>query len=84
MLGRDGVGRGTVAAALRRRGDSSSRRRAADVRVLVVAEALKPEDRAMIAARSPTLVVLNKADLTGFGAGGPIAVADRRAADVRR
>ena len=31
----------------------------------------------------PTLVVLNKADLAGFGAGGPIAVADRRAAEIQ-
>ena len=28
-------------------------------------------------------MVLNKADLAGFGAGGPIAVADRRAARIR-
>jgi hypothetical protein len=28
-------------------------------------------------------MVLNKADLAGFGAGGPIAVADRRAADLQ-
>ena len=31
----------------------------------------------------PTLVVLNKADLAGFGAGGPIAVADRRAGEIQ-
>ena len=28
-------------------------------------------------------MVLNKADLTGFGAGGPMAIAHRRAADYR-
>ena len=31
----------------------------------------------------PTLVVLNKADLTGFGADGPLTLAHRRAADYR-
>ena len=79
--GRDGVGRGTVAAALAAAGVTVADERTADVDVVVVAEALKPEDRAMIDAR-PTLVVLNKADLAGFGAGGPIAVADRRAAEI--
>jgi hypothetical protein len=83
VRGRDGVGRGTVAAALAAVGvtvvaDDAT----ADVDVVVVAEALKPEDRAMVAA-DPALVVLNKADLAGFGAGGPIAVADRRAAEYR-
>ncbi len=83
VRGRDGVGRGTVAAALARAGltveDDDV---AADVDVVVVAEALKPEDRAMLRP-GPTLVVLNKADLAGFGAGGPIAVADRRAAEYQ-
>ncbi len=83
VRGRDGVGRGTVAAALSRAGvlvadDDTT----VDVDVVVVAEALKSEDRAMLRAW-PTLVVLNKADLAGFGAGGPIAVADRRAADFQ-
>ncbi|HEX2399512.1 MAG TPA: hypothetical protein VHJ79_05905 [Mycobacterium sp.] len=56
----------------------------ADVRVLVIAEALKPEDRAELAnADRPTLTVLNKADLTGFGTGGPLALAHRRAADYQ-
>lgn len=80
--GRDGVGRGTVAAGLRSAGVTIAGDHAdADVHVVVVAETLKPEDRAMLGA-GPTLVVLNKADLAGFGAGGPIAVADRRAADI--
>src|SRR5215210_811671 len=81
VLGRDGVGRATVAAALADAGlivfDDN-----ADVSVVVVAEALKPEDRAMLAAPA-SLLVLNKADLAGFGAGGPIAVADRRAAELQ-
>jgi hypothetical protein len=81
VIGRDGVGRTTVAAALADAGlivaDDD-----AEVAVVVVAEALKPEDRAMLGA-GPSLMVLNKADLAGFGAGGPIAVADRRAADLQ-
>ncbi len=80
VRGRDGVGRRTVAAALAAAGVTlADGEAAADVDVVVVAEALKPEDRAMC----PALFVLNKADLAGFGAGGPIAVADRRAARIR-
>ena len=83
VRGRDGVGRATVAAALAGAGLSvADDTTTADVDVVVVAEALKPEDRAMLGA-GPSLVVLNKADLAGFGAGGPIAVADRRAADIQ-
>ena len=52
--------------------------------VLVIAEALKPEDRARLAAADrPIVTVLNKADLTGLGDGGPLARAHRRAADCR-
>jgi len=83
VRGRDGVGRATVAAALAAAGlvivDEGM---AAEVDVVVVAEALKPEDRAMLSPGS-SLVVLTKADLAGFGAGGPIAVADRRAAAIQ-
>ena len=44
--------------------------------MLVVAEAVKPEDLAAArAARRPVLIVLTKADLAGTGPGGPIAVA---------
>ena len=82
VRGRDGVGRATVAAALAGEGLVITGAEAAEVAVVVVAEALKPEDRAMI-GRIPTLMVLNKADLAGFGAGGPIAVADRRAAELQ-
>lgn len=83
VRGRDGVGRATAAAALAQAGLTVTDGADADITVVVVAEALKPEDRAMVAAPGPTLVVLNKADLAGFGAGGPIAVADRRAADLQ-
>ena len=83
VRGRDGVGRGTVAAALDGAGvlvvDGDA---TADVDVVVVAEAVKPEDRAMLGG-DPTIMVLNKADLAGFGAGGPIAVADRRAGEYQ-
>jgi hypothetical protein len=89
--GRDGVGRGTVAIALADAGITVAEGDiAADVDVVVIAEALKPEDMSMLGAgrlrssrpRSPALLVLNKADLAGFGAGGPIAVSNRRGADV--
>jgi hypothetical protein len=85
VLGRDGVGCGTVGAALARAGvtvtpDATT----ADVHVLVIAETLKPEDRAQLeAADRPIVTVLNKADLTGFGDGGPLTRAHRRAADCR-
>src|SRR5690606_5545549 len=56
----------------------------ADVDVVVIAEALKPEDTTLIgASQRPTVVVLNKADLAGFGAGGPLPIAQRRAARYR-
>jgi len=85
VLGRDGVGRGTVAAALTAAEVTvTSDPAGADVHVLVIAEALKPEERARArAADRPIMTVLNKADLTGLGGGGPLARAHRRAADVR-
>jgi hypothetical protein len=92
VRGRDGVGRTTVASALAGAGTTvTDDDTVADVRVVVVAETLKPEDRAMLDLgpslsshpRCPTLVVLNKADLAGFGAGGPIVVADRRALEMQ-
>ena len=85
VLGRDGVGRSTVEAALMASGMSViADAEAADVHVLVVAEALKPEDRAVLAAaRRPTVTVLNKADLSGLGDGGPLPRAHRRAAEWR-
>jgi hypothetical protein len=85
VLGRDGVGRGTVAAALTHAGLTvTPDATACDVHVLVIAEALKPEDRTFLtAADRPVVTVLNKADLTGFGDGGPLTRAHRRAADCR-
>jgi len=84
VRGRDGVGRGTVAAALAASGVTvSADVTAADVQVVVIAEAVKPEDRALLADDKPSVAVLNKADLTGLGGGGPLARAHRRAADCR-
>jgi hypothetical protein len=81
--GRRGVGRSTVAAALSGAGVAVTDR--ADVGVLVVAEAVKPEDRTCLAAWRAAgvaaLTVLNKADLLGFPA--PAAAAARRTADCR-
>lgn len=87
--GRRGVGRGAVAAALARAGVTTvadtDHARCADVDVLVIAEAVKAEDRAHLAActastSAAAMLVLNKADLTGAGRGGPLACAERRAA----
>ena len=83
--GRRGVGCSTVARALDLAGSTSgitvtnSRQSVADLQVYVVAEVVKPEDSAALPADgSPVLVVLNKADLTGFGGDGPIAAAGAR------
>jgi hypothetical protein len=85
VVGRAGVGRDTVAAALRDHGVAvTAGTAAAEVRVLVIAEALKPEERAMAATDRPTLIVLNKADLTGSRSGGALPNAHRSAADVQR
>ncbi len=79
VLGRPGVGRGTVASALALAGLTVSGD-GADVAVLVVAEVIKPEDRAVLAAaKVPIVMVLNKADLAGFGPGGPLAMAGAQA-----
>ena len=85
VLGRDGVGRGTVGAALSRAGVTvTPDATVADIHVLAIAEALKPEDCAQLAAADrPIVTVLNKADLTGLGDGGPLVRAHRRAADCR-
>ncbi len=85
VSGRDGVGRGTVAAALEGRGVClSDPGEPTELTVRVIAETLKPEDRTALAAGpTPALTVLNKADLAGHGPGGPWAVAHRRAERCR-
>ncbi|WP_238890329.1 hypothetical protein [Mycobacterium sp. IDR2000157661] len=85
VQGRHGVGTSTVAAALAGAGVSvTPDPELADVGVVVIAEVLKPEDRALLDALGrPGVVVLNKADACGFGSGGPMALARRRAAEYR-
>lgn len=88
VSGRRGVGRRTVARALARAGVRVATTTDADVDVLVVADAVKPEDRAAIAATGrPVLAVLNKADLVSTTApgrhrNGPTAAARTRCAQL--
>lgn len=86
--GRPGAGCRTVTRALAASGLSVAQAcpdadADADIEVRVIAETLKPEDRdAIAAARRPLLLVLNKADLTGFGSGGPVELARRRCGEL--
>jgi hypothetical protein len=65
VCGRVGVGRGTVEQALRRRGVHVVGEASAELRLLVIAEVLKPEDRAALASSElPTVTVLTKADVS--------------------
>ncbi|TPG25557.1 hypothetical protein EAH80_30315 [Mycobacterium hodleri] len=87
VVGRAGVGRSSVETVLRQRGVHIAQSQAGvdpfDVCVLVIAETVKPEDLAVPrSSRRPVLIVLTKADLAGAGAGGPIAVARKRASAV--
>ncbi len=79
--GRHGVGVSTVAAVLTAAG-IRVRDADADIDVRVDRRGGQAGGRAALAAERPTLVVLNKADLTGFAAGGPIEAARRRCADL--
>jgi len=86
VLGRPGCGRRTVARVLRAAGvvvtDPGEE---SDVDVYVVAETLKPEDRAALTRPArPRVAVLNKADLTGFGGEGPVAAAAAHCERLRR
>nr|WP_240431047.1 hypothetical protein [Mycobacterium kyogaense] len=82
VRGRSGVGRSAVASALGVRVAAPGE--AADVEVLVVAETLTEEDRAVVRApgTGSAVVVLNKADLGGAAAGGPVRAAHLVAAEV--
>jgi hypothetical protein len=88
VSGRRGVGRSTVAHALEHSGLAVTPLVDADVNVLVLADAVKPEDRAAIEAdRRPVLAVLNKADLVATTApgrhpDGPTAAARTRCAQL--
>lgn len=86
MIGRPGAGRRTVARALRGAGIAvvgsalhGDVGEVGDVDLYVFVETLNADDRAALAtSERPTVAVLNKADLAGFTAGGPMAaVADR-------
>jgi hypothetical protein len=71
VTGRRGVGRSTVACVLARFGFAVTTPADADVNVHVLADVVKPEDRAAIeAAGRPVLAVLNKADLIATTAPG--------------
>ena len=77
-MGRPGVGRRTVTAALCAAGVPVVDARP-DVDVLVVAETAKPEDcRTVAEATRPVLTVLNKADLLGTSAADLAARVSRR------
>jgi len=57
----------------------------ADVDVYVFVETLNADDRAALAsAVRPTVAVLNKADLAGFGASGPMPAAAERCRQLQR
>jgi hypothetical protein len=79
VRGRRGVGCSLVTRALNHAGIVPDE---PDVVVYVIAEVVKPEDsravQALVAARCPVLVVLNKADVAGFAGGGPMALARAR------
>lgn len=79
VRGRRGVGRATVERALK---DATIVDARPEVVVYAIAEVVKPEDsravHALVAARCPVLVVLNKADVAGFAGDGPMAVARAR------
>jgi hypothetical protein len=92
VSGRRGVGRSTVAHALARaadlRGTFTVTSGEADVDVYVIAEVIKPEDRAAIAgAGRPVVAALNKADLIastqpGRHPQGPTSAARTRCAEL--
>ncbi|MET4427008.1 hypothetical protein [Mycolicibacterium sp. 624] len=83
VRGRRGAGVATMRAALTIRGVCTTPDPHADVRVLVAVEALKPEERARLAAGTDTIVVLNKADLCRALPDGPMAEANRRAGRIQ-
>jgi hypothetical protein len=79
VRGRRGVGCSLVTRALKHAGIVPDE---PDLVVYVIAEVVKPEDsravQALVAARCPVLVVLNKADVAGFAGGGPMALTRAR------
>lgn len=86
VRGRRGVGGRRVVAALRADGHligpaGASGTSGADVRLYVLAEVCKPEDRRAL-ADGADLIVLNKSDLAGLADGGPMRRARRHAAGL--
>jgi hypothetical protein len=82
VCGRRGVGRGTVSEALAAAGVTVTAQPGAEVVVYVVAEVVKPEDTAAVAALpQPVLPVFNKVDLTGPDRGGQVAALTGTAAE---
>ncbi len=79
---RSGVGRSTVAAGLELAGYQLERGADADVNLYVLAEVCKPEDRRAVESTDADMLVVNKADLAGWGPGGPMARARRQAAQL--
>ncbi len=88
VSGRRGVGRTTVARALVRAGVAVTTAADADLDLYVVADAVKPEDRAAVAAANrPLLVLMNKSDLVSTTApgrhpDGPTSAARARCAQL--
>ena len=79
VRGRPGAGVTTVERALRGVGAGVAQPGCeADIEVYVFVETLTPEDRAAVSVRRPTVAVLNKADLAGFGGLGPMSTAQDR------
>lgn len=87
VRGRPGAGRRTVTRALRGAGVvvAADAGDDADIDVYVFVETLTADDRAaLVSCRRPVVAVLNKADLSGFGAAGPMAAAAERCRELQR
>lgn len=84
--GRAGAGRSTVIRALRNVGRTvAAAGESVDVDVYVFVETLNADDRAALSSSMrPTIAVLNKADLAGFGGDGPMAAAAQRCRELQR
>ncbi|OBF29164.1 hypothetical protein [Mycobacterium sp. ACS4331] len=83
ISGRRGVGRRAVTAVIAASGHPlAGEGQRPDVRVHVLAEVCKPEDRRILDRGDVDLVVVNKADLAGLGGDGPMARSHRLAAHL--
>lgn len=92
VCGRAGAGRRTVTEALRAAGaiagPPARNAQAGELALYVFVEAATDEDRdalaSLVGAERPCLAVLNKADLSGFRGGNPMAVARTRCRALTR